>query len=183
MIFESNPEKRITVSELKNLIFHCSSFSAPPQPQPQFQLATPPQSPHSAYFDASTVSSGSSNLSYDSDEGSMLSSGSSSSDDSDFSTCDSPASDMSEMDVEPRKVSESRSPSAPRQTAAARRQPEATQHYALPPQELHGNNYVKPCYQGWAYEHQYDQFHTVSHVQPAIFYPNHPTFFSHYQHA
>ncbi|CAG8982791.1 hypothetical protein HYALB_00001072 [Hymenoscyphus albidus] len=188
MIFESNPEKRITVSELKNLIFHCPSFSAPPPPQPQFSMATPPQSPQSAYFDASTVSSnvssGSSNLSYDSDEGSMLSSGSSSSEDSDFSTCDGPASDISEMDLESRDSSENDVSSTTRQAVPSRRQLDTTQQYALPPQEIHGNNFVKPCYQNWAYEQQYDQFHTASHVQPAIFYPNHPTFFSpHYQHA
>ncbi|PVH78714.1 kinase-like protein, partial [Cadophora sp. DSE1049] len=40
MIFERNPEKRITVSELKQRIIECIHFSAPPQ-----QLATPPTSP------------------------------------------------------------------------------------------------------------------------------------------
>ncbi|KAG9234197.1 putative negative regulator of sexual conjugation and meiosis, partial [Amylocarpus encephaloides] len=104
MIFESNPVDRITVSELKNLIFHCRTFTAPPQPQPHLQLQTPPQSPVSVQFKVSSASSidsaGSSTLSYDSDGGSMLSSGSSSSDDSDYTRCDSPDScDASSTDV------------------------------------------------------------------------------------
>ncbi|KAH8662976.1 putative negative regulator of sexual conjugation and meiosis, partial [Tricladium varicosporioides] len=55
MIFESNPKERITVSQLKQLIFHCPSFSSPPQPQ--YQLATPPQSPQVDQFDVSSISS------------------------------------------------------------------------------------------------------------------------------
>ncbi|KAH6678214.1 putative negative regulator of sexual conjugation and meiosis [Halenospora varia] len=55
MIFESNPKERITVSQLKQLIFHCPSFSSPPQPQ--YQIATPPQSPQADQFDVSSISS------------------------------------------------------------------------------------------------------------------------------
>ncbi|KAF8852876.1 kinase-like protein, partial [Acephala macrosclerotiorum] len=41
MIFESDPKERINVSQLKQLIYQCSSFSAPIQQA----LPTPPQSP------------------------------------------------------------------------------------------------------------------------------------------
>jgi serine/threonine protein kinase len=43
MVFERNPEERITVSQLKRRIFECSQFTGPAQQSKQ--LSTPPQSP------------------------------------------------------------------------------------------------------------------------------------------
>jgi len=45
MIFERNPEDRITVGELKRRIFECSHFTGPTQQLSRQQLVTPPQSP------------------------------------------------------------------------------------------------------------------------------------------
>ncbi|KAF4634172.1 hypothetical protein G7Y89_g3930 [Cudoniella acicularis] len=173
MIFESNPEDRITVSQLKQLIFHCPNFSSPPQPQ--YQLPSPPQSPQAHQFDVSSVSSndsvGSSNASYESDD-SMTSSGSSVSDGSDVS---SQASDDSAIcsivDQEP---------SVPERSPLASI---TNQQYSLPPQEFHGNYYSKPnpCYQSWGYEHHYEPYHVVPQVQPAIL--NHHALFSPYSYA
>jgi hypothetical protein len=97
-VFQSEPSNRITVSELKNRIFHCQSFSAPPLPQGRISLPTPPPSPQAAEYNVSSVSSVSQS-SYDSDEGSLSSSGSSSSDESEF--CESPETSPTSLDVEP----------------------------------------------------------------------------------
>ncbi|EHL01323.1 putative Negative regulator of sexual conjugation and meiosis [Glarea lozoyensis 74030] len=59
-VFQSDPRDRISVSELKSRIFHCQSFSAPPQQTGRISLATPPASPHAAQFNVSNISSTSS---------------------------------------------------------------------------------------------------------------------------
>jgi serine/threonine protein kinase len=82
MIFERNPEDRITVGQLKRRIFECSSFSAQPH-----MLATPPQSPIVSAANISqglTSSSTSNEGSIISDEGSLTGSCSTVSDDTDF---------------------------------------------------------------------------------------------------
>jgi serine/threonine protein kinase len=170
MVFESNPEDRITVSQLKELIFRCQSFSAPPQQQ--YQLPTPPHSPQAHQFDVTSISSndsvGSSNASFDSDD-SMTSSDSSVSDDSDVSSQASDDSaiclNMDEPVVVPEKS----------QLATI-----SNQQYSLPPQEFHGSYYAKPvpCYPTWGFEHQYEQYHSMPHVQPVIL--NHHNLFSPY---
>lgn len=171
MIFESNPKERITVSQLKQLIFHCPSFSSPPQPQ--YQLATPPQSPQVDQFDVSSISSndsvGSSD-SFDSDD-SMTSSGSSTSEDSDISSQASDDCHFSKIDQEQRTgVANLRSPL----TSIT------NQQYTLPPQEFHGNFYAKTsqCYQTWGYEHPYETYNAIPRAQPTILH--HPSIFSPY---
>jgi len=82
MIFECNPEDRITVGQLKRRIFECSSFSAQQQ-----MLPTPPQSPIASAANISqglTSSSASDEGSMISDEGSLTGSCSTVSDDNDF---------------------------------------------------------------------------------------------------
>ncbi|KAL2066934.1 hypothetical protein VTL71DRAFT_1358 [Oculimacula yallundae] len=68
MIFERNPEKRITIGELKQRIFRCASFTTP-----QIQLLpTPPASPRSSPVDEyDSCSTDGSDMS---DEGSLTSS-------------------------------------------------------------------------------------------------------------
>lgn len=165
MVFESDPEKRITVGHLKHLIFHCPNFSAPPQLPTPSQLPTPPQSPRSFNDLSSVSSSGSvdSNASYGSSNESMSSSASTNSDDSDFS-CDSP------MEFEPEIRSDSPiTLDGPTQQHAAQAK---VQQYVLPPQL----DFQKPFYcasakqfsydQPWVYDHSYDQVHTVSQIPP-----------------
>jgi hypothetical protein len=87
MIFARNPEDRITIGELKYRISQCSSFSAPPQSQQQ--LPTPPHSPCQVAFEPECASP--SPISFDcsddgsisSDEGSLISSCSTLSDNTD----------------------------------------------------------------------------------------------------
>jgi serine/threonine protein kinase len=181
MVFESNPEDRITVSQLKTLIYHCQSFS-----RQEFSLPSPPQSPGNSHY-ASNVcsnSSGSSDSDYDSDGSdarSMCSSGSSSSDDSDNSECRSPEPFHSPMDVEI-EVAEKQAPQEP--VMAQRRQPLSdvtNQQYQLPNQEFHGTSYSKSSHHGYShlYESQYvDQFYAGQ--APQIFHPFHHHAFPQY---
>ncbi|TVY84236.1 Negative regulator of sexual conjugation and meiosis [Lachnellula suecica] len=152
MVFESDPEKRITVAHLKQLIFQCSSFSTPPPPQ---QLATPPQSPRS-------VSSNGSSDSYDNE--SMTSSTSSLSDDSDFSGCDSPMEFDPDVRDEAPMVDNGPTPRHPQLNL---------QQYVLPPPQSFYPSHAKQsfCDQPWVYESQYEQMHPMFPVQPVFHAP------------
>jgi len=171
MVFESDPEKRIKVGQLKQLIVQCPSFSAPPQQLPP----SPPQSPCRIEDLASVSSNGSidSSDSYGSSNASMSSSVSSLSDGSDSSGYESP------MEFEP----ESRcGVPAPNNGPAQRQVPQLKlQQYVLPSQQPFQSQYYaapakhNPCDQPWIYDHPYEQVHPVAPVQP-LFHP-----FYHYQ--
>lgn len=185
-VFQSEPRNRISVSELKSRIFHCQSFSAPPQSQGRLSLGTPPTSPHAARFNVSNVSSLSSgsHSSYDSDEGSMLSSGSSSSEESDF--CDSPEALPASMDIEPAPLPLEDNTSSQQSSHTQQRQPLADvtnqmpfQYYTLPP---NANTFRKPnvqCYPQYEQPYFHGNYH---HGHPAYyaasgFYSHQPSVF------
>ncbi len=202
MIFESDPKERIDVSQLKQLIYQCSSFSAPIQQQ----LPTPPQSPCSYtedVFEDSLSDDGSV-----SDDGSLTGSCSTVSDtdsEASYDGCDIPPYTVqrtpSQADSGYESVDESLKPEpelpavnpevSPRvQRPAVQAPPCTTPSYVLPQPQEYTNPWgvakaqanPNPWYQPWSnpYEHQYEQVHAVSHVQP---YP-HPAFYaSHYQYG
>jgi len=190
MIFASNPEERITVGQLRLRILQCSSFSAPPQQQ----LSTPPQSPRQAACnpecpEPSPISFDSSDDgSISSDEGSLISSCSTLSDNTD---CDS---GYESMDQEPDSFDIVNPVGQPKVQRPVVPTPFTHQAYVLPSQQdFNGNPWGVPAkpspwtYQNWGnpYEQQqYEQMHAVpQHVHPV--YPHaHPALFSsHYQFA
>ncbi|TVY17397.1 Negative regulator of sexual conjugation and meiosis [Lachnellula arida] len=160
MVFESDPQKRITVSELKHFIFHCPGFSAPVQAP---QLPTQSSSSRS-------VSSNGSNDSYGSSNESMVSSTSSiSSNGSDFSACDSPRMDV-EQDFRGDAPVAANGPTQ-------RHVPHVKQTYVIPSHSdfqpycqgpTKHNSYEQP----WIYDVSYDQAHSMCQVMP----PYHPGF-------
>lgn len=164
MVFESDPEKRINVGQLKQLIFQCSHFSAPAQQLPP----SPPQSPRSI-DDLSSISSNGSVDSSDSygSQPSLGSSRSSLSDGSDFSV-DSP------MELEP----DFRSDVPVTNNAPAQRQvPQPNlQQYVLPSHQPFPSQFFaspakqNPCDQPWIYDHPYEQVHPMAPLQP-VFHP------------
>lgn len=163
MVFESDPEKRINVGQLKQLIFQCSSFSAPAQQLPP----SPPQSPCSI-DDLSSISSNGSVDSSDSygSQPSLGSSRSSLSDESDFSV-DSP------MELEP----DFRGDVLVANNAPAQRQflQPNLQQYVLPSNQLFPSQFFNPtkqssCDQPWIYDQQCEQGYPVAQLQP-IFHP------------
>ncbi|TVY25066.1 Negative regulator of sexual conjugation and meiosis [Lachnellula hyalina] len=164
MVFESDPQKRITVGQLKHLICQCPGFSAPVQPQ---QL--PPQSPTSR-----SVSSNSSSDSYGSSNESMVSSTSSiSSDGSDFSACDSP------MDIEQDfRGDVPVATNGPNQ----RHPPQVKQTYVIPShsdfqqQYYQGPTKQNSLEQPWIYDTSYDQVPPMCQALPAFH-----SAFHHYQ--
>lgn len=210
MIFESNPKERIDVSQLKQLIYQCQTFSAPIQ---QTSLPTPPQSPCSYtedVFEDSFSDDGSI-----SDDGSLTGSCSTVSDtdsEASYDGCDtttytvqrtSSQADSGYESLEecpPKAEPEPAAilnPEVPFRVQRPAAQAPCTQpSYVLPqPQEytnpwgvakVHPSPSPNPWYQPWStnpYEHQYEQVHAVSnvHVQPS--YP-HPAFYtSHYQYG
>jgi hypothetical protein len=190
MIFARNPEDRITVGELKYRISQCSSFSAPPQSQQQ--LPTPPHSPCQVAFEPECASP--SPLSFDcsddgsisSDEGSLISSCSTLSDNTDSD------SGYESMESEPYDIVDP-AIGQPKVQRPVEQTPFSHQAYVLPSQqEYNGNPYGVPpkpslwTYQtqnwGHTYEQQYEQMHAVpQHVhavypfcQPALFSSPYP---------
>jgi hypothetical protein len=189
MIFAPNPEERITVSQLKCRISQCSSLSAPLQPQ---QLPTPPQSPVQVAFEPEC--SVPSPISFDcsddgsisSDEGSLISSCSTLSDntdsDSGYESMDSESYEIVNPVGQPPKVQRPVDPT-----------PFTPQQYVLPSQqEYNGNPFYgvppKPSLwtyqtQNWGhpYEQQYEQMHAVPQHVHAVYpfaHPAHSTLFS-----
>ncbi|CZR61776.1 related to VHS1-protein kinase involved in G1/S transition [Phialocephala subalpina] len=204
MIFESDPRERINVSQLKQLIYQCSSFSAPVQQA----LPTPPQSPCSYtedIFENSLSDDGSV-----SDDGSLTGSCSTVSDtdsEASYDGCDIPPYTVqrtpSRADSGYESVEESLKPESesaatvnPEVSPRVQQRPAApapctTPSYVLPQPQEYTNPWgvakttpsPNPWYQPWStnpYEQQYEQVHAVSHVQS---YP-HPAFYApHYQYA
>jgi len=176
MVFERNPEDRITIGQLKQRILACNSFSSP-------QLATPPQSPGVSpvdiVFDSPTASISDDGSSV-SDEGSLTGSCSTLSDDVDSESEDSGYDSMEQE-------TEYREDVAPKVSRPA---PYTPQPYVLPSQEFQGSQWAVPTkpnqwFQNWGpFEHPYEQFQAVPNVHPAV-YPNahHALFPSHYQFA
>jgi serine/threonine protein kinase len=161
-IFERNPEKRITIGELKQRIVNCANFSSP------ISLPTPPSSPRT-----SAVSDEGSYMS----EGSLTGSCSSLSDDSEYdSGYDSP------IESEPKRVVNTKSPThvvptpAPIRAQVERPTPVAApfaQHYVLPSQEFQTNWNMpqkvnqNPWYQPYPQQHPHlHQQHYGSHFYP-----------------
>jgi hypothetical protein len=195
MIFTRNPEERITVGQLKFRISQCSSFSAPTQ-QPQ-QLPTPPQSPCQVAFEPEC--SAPSPISFDcsddgsisSDEGSLISSCSTLSDntdsDSGYESMDSESYEIVDPAVGQPKVQRPVDPT-----------PFSHLQYVLPSQQeynpnpnFYGGAPTKPTLwpdqtQSWGnpYEQQYEQMHAVPQHVHAVYPFAHPALFpSHYQFA
>jgi serine/threonine protein kinase len=157
MIFERNPEDRITVGELKQQILACRQFYAPIR-----QTLTPPQSPRvSADSLCSSISNSSSSVS---DEGSLTGSASTISDDSGsdsgYDSMDADSDDASEVFEKPQ-----------RQAAPF------TQQYVLPSEEPYQkvpvqkpvahNQYVvpqNPWIQAWS--SNVSNGYPYGHVQP-----------------
>ncbi|KAK0114980.1 hypothetical protein ONS96_013454 [Cadophora gregata f. sp. sojae] len=196
MIFERNPEKRITVSELKQRIIECVHFSAPPQ-----QLPTPPTSPltspvdeyESLSNDGSIMSddgslTGSCSTLSDSDSESRSESGS----DSGYDTRESSPELEEQVCVDPcninvNNINNTNNRDAP-QHAQRPTIPAPFVHqpaYVLPPQEFQGNPWGQPAkpnpwMQHWGnpYDHQFEQLQAV-HVHPApAVYPSYPSLYS-----
>lgn len=190
MIFERNPEKRITVSELKQRIIECIHFSAPPQ-----QLPTPPTSPLSSPVDE--YESLSDDGSIMSDEGSLTGSCSTLSD-SDSETRSESGSDSgydsrgSSPELEDQLCFEPCNNNDFNNIHINNR--DARQHvqrpaipapfvhqpaYVLPPQEFQGNPWGQPAkpnpwMQHWGnpYDHQFEQLQAVHvHPAPAVYSP------------
>jgi serine/threonine protein kinase len=208
MIFESDPKQRIDVTELKQRIFQCSSFSAPIQ---QASLPTPPQSPCSFtedVFEDSLSDDGSV-----SDDGSLTGSCSTVSDtdsEASYDGCDITSYTVqrttSQADSGYESVEETISKPTPQSAAIVNSEvPRVQQRSAIPapctpsyvlPQaqeytnpwgvaKVQPNPNANPWYQSWnsnPYEHQYEQVHAVSNVHIPS-YP-HPAFYaSHYQYG
>jgi serine/threonine protein kinase len=187
MIFARNPEDRITIGQLRLRILQCSSFSAPPQ-----QLSTPPRSPRQAACEPacpepSTISFDcSDDGSISSDEGSLISSCSTLSDNTDSD------SGYESMDQDPDSFEIVNPVGQPKvQQRPVVLNPFAHQAYVLPSQqEFHGNPWgpAKPSswtYQNWGnpYEQPYEQIHGPQHVH-AVYPHAHPALFSsHYPFA
>lgn len=167
MIFESSPEDRITVSQLKRRIQHCSRFSAAQH------LATPVPSPPSSVSDSgslpetcATLSDVGSDSGYDSMES------------------DSPDEECFEVDT----------PISPTRPAVPFALPQ-TQQYVLPSQDVYGRSGAAPekavisnpylvqnsWIQSWfsnGYSFRQPQ------VAPQAFHPTpYPPYPSHYQHV
>jgi hypothetical protein len=177
MIFERNPEDRITVSQLKRRIMECSVFCAP-------SVYTPPTSPSVFPSDASLSDSGS----ISSSEGSLTGSCSTLSDSDNDSDVDS---GYESAEEQPKRLYEPVNPVAPPQPTPnvqlrpAVQAPFQPQPYVLPNPEYHGNPWAIPAkavpnpyfHHTWGhpYEHQYEAFHATqqvhpvySHAQPAL---------------
>jgi len=168
MIFERNPEDRITVSELKRRIIECSSFSAP-------QVYTPPTSPSVFPSDASCTSL-SDDGSISSSEGSLTGSCSTLSDsDTDSDSGYDSAEEQSKQQFEAPNPPVPAPNVQQRQAIPAPFQP---QPYVLPAQEYHGNPWgapvkANPYSQYWnPYEHQYEALHTVHQQAHPVAYPH-----------
>jgi serine/threonine protein kinase len=196
MIFERNPEERITVSELKYQILNCSTFSATSQAQAEAAaaaaLVTPPQSPTTCPESAMEEDNG-----YGSDHGSMSSEGSLTGSCSTVSDTDSDSGSLSDSDFgsaeghldQETELFENVIPEAKPQVqrpAAPVFAPQPT--YVLPSQDppFHGNSNpwnipVKPNhpFQNWGqYEHQYEQFPATSRVHQAVYSHPYPAHYS-----
>jgi len=177
MIFEANPQKRITIGHLRSRIMECHSFSAASQ---QFGLTTPPLSPIACAVDYDSSS----------DSGSSISDADSLTDScSTISDCESDASDSgysTMADDEPIGNHQSTQAKVEFNTEYPTPTQFPPQAYVLPSQEFQGNPWGIPAkpnqwFQPWAqpYEHQYEQLNAVSHhVHPV--YPQ-PALYSHYQ--
>jgi len=195
MIFERNPEKRITVSELKQRIIECVYFSAPPQEQ----LPTPPTSPLSSPIDE--YESLSNDGSIMSDEGSLTGSCSTLSD-SDSESRSESGSDSGYDSREGSPELEDQVSFEPCNNINTNNR-DAQQHvqrqaipapfvnqpaYVLPHQEFQGNPWGQPAkpnpwMQHWGnpYDHQFEQLQAV-HVHPApAVYPSYPALYSPHQ--
>jgi hypothetical protein len=204
MIFERNPENRITVGQLKRRIFECSHFTGPTQTLSIQQCNTPPQSPvYSGPYDApSPASSCSDSDSVFSDAG--LTDSASSSDEEDFD-CDSDSGSDSAMDqdqeprfevVEPQvETTKSPSPVTPREKKPtvpySRPTVSFPQQYVLPQE----SQYPVPVptkqnlYQGWAPypQHHFERLPAVPQVYQPCYSPPpqhyYPFYLSHSQFA
>jgi serine/threonine protein kinase len=195
MIFARNPEERITVGQLKYRISQCSSFSAPPQQL----LPTPPQSPLQVAFEPESPVSSPPSISFDcsddgsisSDEGSLISSCSTLSDDNTDSD-----SGYESMDSESYEIVNPDPVGQPKVQRPVDPTPFSPQQYVLPSQqEYNGNPFYgvppKPSLwtyqtQNWGhpYEQQYEQMHAVPQHVHAVYPFAHPALFpSHYQFA
>jgi serine/threonine protein kinase len=203
MIFTSDPNERIDVTQLKQRIFQCSSFSAPIQ---QASLPTPPQSPCSFtedVFEDSLSDDGSV-----SDDGSLTGSCSTVSDtdsEASYDGCDITPFTVqrtpSQADSGYESVEETISKPAPAivNSEVPRIQRPAipapcNPSYVLPQAQEYTNpwgvakaqpvsaNTANPWYQSWSnpYEHQYEQVHAVSNVHIPY---SHPAFYNHYQYG
>lgn len=168
MIFEPNPELRITVSELKRRISQCRHFAAPPQ-----MLPTPPQSRATSASKAedSTIFSISDEGSILSDEASLAGSCSTLSDDVDSDS----DSGYESMDQDPDafefvpKVARPAPPTAPA----------PAQQYVLPSHEYQAPHWALPSKNPWS--QYWDP--NVNQVHPAVVYPtaHGPVVYPHYQ--
>jgi serine/threonine protein kinase len=185
MIFARNPEERITVGQLKYRISQCSSFSAPPQQL----LTTPPQSPLQVAFDPESPVSSPPSISFDcsddgsisSDEGSLISSCSTLSDDNTDSD-----SGYESMDSESYEIVNPDPVGQPKVQRPVDPTPFSPQQYVLPSQqEYNGNPFYgvppKPSLwtyqtQNWGhpYEQQYEQMHAVPQHVHAVYPFAHP---------
>lgn len=196
MIFERNPEDRITVSELKRRILACCSFSAP-------QVYTPPASPSVFPSDASCTSL-SDDGSISSSEGSLtgscstLSDGDSDSDSGYESAEEQPKQQYPSANaVIPSPNSQQQQQQQLLQQQLQQQRPAIPapfqpQPYVLPSQEYHGNPWgtpvkANPYSQYWySYEHQYEVLHAVVQQQAhPVAYPHaqthfHPSPYHHY---
>jgi len=179
MIFERNPQDRITVSELRRLIEACHSFSAPPPSQPRAQqLLSPPQSPR---HQATNISEGS--LSDDgsifSSEGSLTGSCSTVSD----SDIECPPYESLEPEHEPLEPVDPITRPKIQQQPIIAQIPFTNQAYVLPQQDFHGNFPAKP--NPWAQQCGYQYDHPVyavsHHVHPVFYTHAYPAPFSHCQ--
>jgi hypothetical protein len=185
MIFARNPEERITVGQLKYRISQCSSFSAPPQQL----LPTPPQSPLQVAFEPESPVSSPPSISFDcsddgsisSDEGSLISSFSTLSDDNTDSD-----SGYESMDSESYEIVNPDPVGQPKVQRPVDPTPFSPQQYVLPSQqEYNGNPFYgvppKPSLwtyqtQNWGhpYEQQYEQMHAVPQHVHAVYPFAHP---------
>ncbi|KAG4438232.1 hypothetical protein IFR05_006305 [Cadophora sp. M221] len=190
MIFERNPENRITVSELKQRIIECVHFSASPQ-----QLPSPPSSPISSPVDE--YESLSNDGSIMSDEGSLTGSCSTLSDsdsesrssgsDSGYDSRESSPELEDQACFEPvNNINNNRdTPQQPIQRPANPAPFVQQPAYVLPQQEFQGNPWGMPAkpnpwMQHWGnpYDHQFEQLQAV-HVHPApAVYPSYPALYS-----
>lgn len=190
MIFERNPENRITVSELKQRIIECVHFSAPPQ-----QLPSPPMSPLPSPVDE--YESLSNDGSIMSDEGSLTGSCSTLSDSDSESRSSGSDSGYDSREGSPEledqgcfetvnNVNNNRDTPQQHIQRPANPAPFVQQPaYVLPPQEFQGNPWGQlakpnPWMQHWGnpYDHQFEQLQAV-HVHPApAVYPSYPAIYS-----
>jgi serine/threonine protein kinase len=160
MIFERNPEQRITVGELKRRIIACSSFSAP-------QVYTPPASP-SVFPSDGACTSLSNDGSVSSSEGSLTGSCSTLSDSDTDSDSGYESSEEQPKQQQPEPVNPvlPAHQTVPQQRSAAP-VPFQQQAYVLPAQEYHGNPWgvaakANPYSHYWRpYEHQYEALHAA----------------------